>query len=115
LRGSAKAFAKHFDRAIAHRNGRYEVAQMVRRKYGDRVRDLLWARVWQVGSGFLFTLKFDDAGNWKIIKTHQMSKKSSKKNEIRHESTNSYKMTQEPIPSLLQFLETRLPRRSELG
>jgi hypothetical protein len=26
-------------------------------------------------------------------------------------STNSYKMTQEPIPSLLQFLETRLPRR----
>lgn len=26
-------------------------------------------------AGFLFTLKFDDAGNWKIIKTHQMSKK----------------------------------------
>ena len=26
-------------------------------------------------------------------------------------STNSYKMTQEPIPSLLQFLEIRLPRR----
>ena len=26
-------------------------------------------------TGFLFTLKFDDAGNWKIIKTHQMSKK----------------------------------------
>ena len=24
---------------------------------------------------FLFTLKFDDAGNWKIVKTHQMSKK----------------------------------------
>jgi hypothetical protein len=24
---------------------------------------------------FLFTLKFDDAGNWKIIKTHQISKK----------------------------------------
>jgi len=23
----------------------------------------------------LFTLKFDDAGNWKIIKTHQLSKK----------------------------------------
>ena len=29
----------------------------------------------QVEAGFLFTLKFDDAGNWKIIKTHQMSKK----------------------------------------
>ena len=24
---------------------------------------------------FLFTLKFDEAGNWKIVKTHQMSKK----------------------------------------
>ena len=24
--------------------------------------------------GFLFTLKFDDAGNWKIVKTHQLSK-----------------------------------------
>ncbi len=26
-------------------------------------------------TAFLFTLQFDDAGNWKIIKTHQMSKK----------------------------------------
>jgi len=26
-------------------------------------------------AAFLFTLKFDDAGNWKIVKTHQMSKK----------------------------------------
>ena len=26
-------------------------------------------------AAFLFTLKFDEAGNWKIIKTHQMSKK----------------------------------------
>jgi hypothetical protein len=25
--------------------------------------------------GFLFTLKFDPAGNWKIVKTHRMSKK----------------------------------------
>ncbi len=24
---------------------------------------------------FLLTLKFDEAGNWKIVKTHQMSKK----------------------------------------
>ena len=33
----------------------------------ERSRDLKTA--------FLFTLKFDDAGNWKIIKAHQMSKK----------------------------------------
>lgn len=26
-------------------------------------------------AGFLFTLKFNDAGNWKIVKTHRMSKK----------------------------------------
>jgi len=26
-------------------------------------------------AGFLFTLKFDAAGNWKIIKTHQMAEK----------------------------------------
>ena len=26
-------------------------------------------------ASFLFTLKFDDAGNWKIVKTHQMSNK----------------------------------------
>ena len=26
-------------------------------------------------ASFLFTLKFDGAGNWKIGKTHQMSKK----------------------------------------
>jgi hypothetical protein len=24
---------------------------------------------------FLFTLKFDEAGDWKTVKTHQMSKK----------------------------------------
>lgn len=33
----------------------------------ERSRDLKAA--------FLFTLRFDEAGNWKIIKTHQMSKK----------------------------------------
>jgi uncharacterized protein YecT (DUF1311 family)/sugar lactone lactonase YvrE len=27
------------------------------------------------GGDFLFTLKFDDAGNWKIVNTHQMSEK----------------------------------------
>ena len=30
---------------------------------------------------FLFTLKFDDAGNWKIIKTHQMSDKEIEKED----------------------------------
>lgn len=30
----------------------------------------------QLETAFLFTLKFDDAGNWKIVKTHQMSEKA---------------------------------------
>ncbi len=34
--------------------GHYEVAQMVRRNYGDRVRAVLWANVGQVGSGISF-------------------------------------------------------------
>ena len=29
----------------------------------------------EVNAAFLLTLKFDDAGNWKIIKAHQMAKK----------------------------------------
>ena len=32
-------------------------------------------------SDFLVTLKFDDAGNWKIVKTHRMSEKEVKKRE----------------------------------
>jgi len=30
-------------------------------------------------AAFLFTLKFDDAGNWKIVKTHRLSKKELEK------------------------------------
>jgi sugar lactone lactonase YvrE len=33
------------------------------------------------GADLLFTLKFDEAGNWKIIKTHEMSEKEVEKRE----------------------------------
>src|SRR6266516_362051 len=33
------------------------------------------------GTDLLFTLKFDEAGNWKIIKTHEMSEKEAEKRE----------------------------------
>jgi hypothetical protein len=33
------------------------------------------------GTDLLVTLKFDDAGNWKIVKTHSMSKKEVEKRE----------------------------------
>ena len=29
----------------------------------------------RLDADFLFTLKFDEDGNWKIVKTHQMSEK----------------------------------------
>ena len=35
----------------------------------------------KVKAGFLFTLKFDAAGKWKIVKTHQMSEKEIEKIE----------------------------------
>jgi sugar lactone lactonase YvrE len=35
----------------------------------------------KVKAGFLFTLKFDAAGKWKIVKTHQMSEKEIEKME----------------------------------
>jgi hypothetical protein len=51
------------------------------RKWTDANTAMLYAyAVWADGShhskaAFLFTMKFDPEGNWKIVKTHQMSKK----------------------------------------
>jgi hypothetical protein len=48
------------------------------RTWSDANTAILYAPCYDHSSdlktAFLFTLKFDDAGNWKIIKTHQMSK-----------------------------------------
>jgi len=59
-------------------------------RHAEPFRDILKVREWtdantaivyaysawdELEVGFLFTLKFDDAGNWKIVKTHQLSKK----------------------------------------
>ena len=57
-----------------------DILQM--REWTDANTAILYAySVWE-GSGsrepeaaFLFTLKFDDAGDWKIVKTHQLSKR----------------------------------------
>ena len=35
----------------------------------------------ELEAGFLFTLEFDTAGNWKIVKAHQMSKKELKEEQ----------------------------------
>lgn len=49
------------------------------RKWSDANTAIVYAPCYgresnKVEAGFLFTLKFDDAGNWKIVKAHQMSK-----------------------------------------
>jgi len=56
------------------------------RNWSDANTAILYAPCYGYASGqleaaFLFTLKFDDAGNWKIIKTHQMSEKEVEKKE----------------------------------
>jgi hypothetical protein len=50
------------------------------RSWADANTAILYAPCYGRSSGeleaaFLFTLKFDDTGNWKIVKTHQMSEK----------------------------------------
>jgi hypothetical protein len=52
---------------------------LVAREWTDANTATLYARSSWDGSdteaAFLFTVKFDEEGNWKIVKTHQMSKK----------------------------------------
>jgi hypothetical protein len=57
-----------------------EVDTFKLRNWTDANTAILYAACYQrnsgdLGSRFLFTLKFDEAGNWKIVKAHQMSKK----------------------------------------
>jgi sugar lactone lactonase YvrE len=56
------------------------------RDWTDASTAILYAPCYQpnsekVKAGFLFTLKFDAAGKWKIVKTHQMSEKEIEKIE----------------------------------
>jgi len=44
------------------------MAEVVRKNDGDYVGP-------GFGTDLLLTLKFDDAGNWKVVKTHRMSEK----------------------------------------
>jgi len=56
------------------------------REWTDASTAILYAPCYRpdsekVKAGFLFTLKFDEAGNWKIVKTHQMSDKEIEKED----------------------------------
>ena len=61
------------------RNCAREWDELKLREWTDANTAILYApchgRSSEVNAAFLLTLKFDDAGNWKIIKAHQTSKK----------------------------------------
>ena len=67
---------KHFD--PRHCAPEWDIMKL--RKWSDANTAIVYATCYgresgKLEAGLLFTLKFDDAGNWKIIKAHQMSKK----------------------------------------
>ena len=65
-------------------------------KWSDPSTLVVYAAMWEVahrndgsyagasyGTDLLLTLKFDDSGGWKIIKTHEMSEKEVKQREAK--------------------------------
>jgi hypothetical protein len=69
----------HLPKGFKPRHCAPEWDELKLRTWSDANTAILYApcygRSRDLTAAFLFTLKFDDAGNWKIIKTHQMSKK----------------------------------------
>src|SRR5437762_655090 len=68
------------------------------REWTDASTAILYAPCYRpnsdkVKAAFLFTLKFDDAGNWKIIKTHQMSQKEIEKKDAGEDVSGPAKTT----------------------
>ena len=70
---------EHLPKGVNLRHCAPEWDELKLRRWADANTAILYAPCDEGSSdlktAFLFTLKFDDAGNWKIIKTHQMSKK----------------------------------------
>ena len=69
----------HLPRGFNARHSAPEWDEVKLRKWTDANTAILnapcYGRSRDLNAAFLFRLKFDEAGNWKIIKTHQMSKK----------------------------------------
>jgi DNA-binding beta-propeller fold protein YncE len=69
----------HLPKGFKPRHCAPEWDELKLRTWTDANTAILYAPCYDDSSdlktAFLFTLKFDDAGNWKIVKTHQMSKK----------------------------------------
>jgi hypothetical protein len=73
------ALKDHLPRGFNPRHCAPDWDELKLRTWGDANTAIIYAPCYgqsrDLKTAFLFTLKFDDAGNWKIIKTHQMSKK----------------------------------------
>jgi hypothetical protein len=81
---------KPLERAMAAGLARMHLEKKPARNYGNTLEVRKWTDAntaivhahsdmmvieTYISADFLFTLKFDEAGNWKIVKTHEMSKK----------------------------------------
>jgi hypothetical protein len=75
---------QHYPRALTRHAEPFSDI-LVAREWTDANTATLYARLSWDGSdtqaAFLFTVKFDEEGNWKIVKTHQMSKKEMEKED----------------------------------
>jgi uncharacterized protein YecT (DUF1311 family) len=70
------------------------------REWTDASNAILYAPCYRrnsekVKAGFLFTLKFDAARKWKIVKTHQMSEKEIEKEEAGEDVSGPAKTTEQ--------------------
>lgn len=68
----------------AHYSKNHDVLKV--RSWPDRSHAIVYAPCYGRGdeekkTGFVFTLKFDDAGKWKVVETHRMSKKELEETE----------------------------------
>jgi DNA-binding beta-propeller fold protein YncE len=90
LRDPEDETMKPLERAMAAGLARMHLEKKPARNYGNTLEVRKWTDAntaivhahsdmmvieTYISADFLFTLKFDEAGNWKIVKTHEMSKK----------------------------------------
>jgi hypothetical protein len=76
----------HLPKSVYPRNCDPDLDVLKVRKWTDANTAILYAPCYgrtsgELEAGFLFTLKFDAAGNWKIVGTRRMSKKELEEEE----------------------------------
>ena len=93
------------------------------RERAERGSDLDREDLGYFGADFLFTLKFDDNGNWKIVKTHRMSSKGEESQstsvplaeEVAYQSPkDSYRIQASADGTALWIVPTNDPARRKV-